>query len=104
MVLCKHKKALPAVRLLAPGCLAASTSSCDPACWRVAYQVSSSVRPAHGFSLADDCRHRAGPGKEAHWGNRISLGGQVNVDHDALPAAGKGGTDTAQIFKPDDTI
>jgi hypothetical protein len=28
-------------------------------------------------------------------------GKQLNFDYDAMPAAGKGSTDTAVIFKPD---
>lgn len=34
-------------------------------------------------------------------GNGLSLGTRVNVDYDAVPAAGKDTTDTALIFKLD---
>ena len=34
-------------------------------------------------------------------GNQLSLGSQVNLDYDAVPAAGKDTTDTALIFKLD---
>ncbi|MFN3750288.1 MAG: DUF481 domain-containing protein [Thiobacillus sp.] len=37
-------------------------------------------------------------------GNGLSLGAQVNVDYDAVPAAGKDSTDTALIFKLDYTL
>ncbi|MEW6416125.1 MAG: DUF481 domain-containing protein [Pseudomonadota bacterium] len=37
-------------------------------------------------------------------GNGLSLGAQVNLDYDAVPAAGKDSTDTALIFKLDYTL
>lgn len=36
--------------------------------------------------------------------NGLNLGTQVNVDYDAVPAAGKYITDTARIFKLDYTL
>lgn len=37
-------------------------------------------------------------------GNGLSLGAQVNLDYDAVPAAGKDSTDTALLFKLDYTL
>ncbi|KVW99617.1 DUF481 domain-containing protein [Thiobacillus denitrificans] len=51
-------------------------------------------------SLADYL-YQSRTGVRVPMGNGLSLGTQVNVDYDAVPAAGKDTTDTALIFKLD---
>lgn len=52
----------------------------------------------------DDYLYQSRTGLRLPVGNGLSLGTQVNLDYDAVPAAGKDTTDTALIFKLDYTI
>ena len=52
----------------------------------------------------DDYLYQSRTGFRVPMGNGFSLGAQVNFDYDAVPAAGKGSTDTALLFKLDYTI
>ncbi len=52
----------------------------------------------------DDYLYQSRTGLRLPIGNGLSLGTQINVDYDAVPAAGKDTTDTALIFKLDYTI
>jgi len=54
-------------------------------------------------SLADYL-YQSRTGVQVPMGNGLSLGAQVNVDYDAVPAAGKDTTDAALIFKLDFTL
>jgi len=49
----------------------------------------------------DDYLYQSRTGFRVPVGNGFSLGSQVNVDYDAVPAAGKGSTDTTLLFKLD---
>lgn len=50
---------------------------------------------------ATGCLVSSAYGVRVPMGNGLSLGTQVNVDYDAVPAAGKETTDTALIFNLD---
>lgn len=52
----------------------------------------------------DDYLYQSRTGFRVPVGNGFSLGSQVNFDYDAVPAAGKGSTDTSLLFKLDYTI
>lgn len=49
----------------------------------------------------DDYLYQSRTGVRVPMGEKLSVGAQVNVDYDAVPAAGKDTTDTALIFKLD---
>ncbi len=49
----------------------------------------------------DDYLYQSRTGFRIPVGNGFSLGSQVNFDYDAVPAAGKGSTDTTLLFKLD---
>lgn len=51
-----------------------------------------------------DYLYQSRTGVRLPMGNGLSLGTQVNVDYDAVPAAGKESVDTALIFKLDYTL
>ena len=68
------------------------------------------LRVFHGSDLLlsletiEDYLLQTRTGVRVPMGNGLSLGAQVNLDYDAVPAAGKDSTDTALLFKLDYTL